>query len=85
MELPISDQANVYLDLEEGLCIHRYPSSHSITNALGRVCPGRYMAENSIFLFISNILAHFDIRSLPKAEGGLETIGEAEFSPFLVQ
>ena len=43
------------------------------------------MAENSIFLFISNILAHFSIKPLEKEHGGLASIEEAYFRPYLVQ
>ena len=50
-----------------------------------RVCPGQYLAENSIFLFVSNILANFNVAPLDKTQGGIQSTDEAVFTPYLVQ
>ena len=47
------------------------------------ICPGMYMAENSSFLFIANILARFEIRAPDEKDGGLRSLEDAKFRPFL--
>lgn len=69
---------------------HRKGCSH--TNGFARrICPGKYLAENSIFVIIANILALFNISAPPKDElpaedeAGLKHPSEVEFTPYLVR
>jgi len=48
-----------------------------------RICPGRHLAMNSIFLFISSILATFDISNAHDEQGN-EIPLEPKFKTFLV-
>jgi len=48
-----------------------------------RICPGRYMAQHSIFIAVANILTVFDI-SLAKDEYGNEISVEVLSTPDLV-
>ena len=45
-----------------------------------RVCPGRYFADASLWLIMSNILAVFDIGPPLDASGNPEVIGKLEFT-----
>ncbi|KAI0315764.1 cytochrome P450 [Amylostereum chailletii] len=39
-----------------------------------RICPGRYVAENSVFILLATILSVFDVTSPPASEVGLEVL-----------
>ncbi|KAK7685273.1 hypothetical protein QCA50_011636 [Cerrena zonata] len=51
-----------------------------------RICPGRYLAENFLFLFAANTLAFFDIKepSQDDLRNGLAHPADVKFSPTLV-
>nr|BAK09431.1 cytochrome P450 [Postia placenta] len=49
-----------------------------------RICPGRHMADNAIFLIVANILALFDIRPQGDAVNGKASLENVEFQRRLV-
>ena len=56
-----------------------------------RVCPGKYLAENAIFVIISNMLALFNLSAPSEKEppgsdeADLKHPSEVEFGPYLVR
>lgn len=63
----------------------------NLRTTVRRACPGRYLAENSIFVIIANILVLFDISAPPKGppcaedEPGAKHPSEVNFGPYLVR
>lgn len=50
-----------------------------------RICPGRYFADISIWLMMSNILATFDIGPPVDASGKPQVVGEVKYTAGLVR
>ena len=59
-------------------CLTKRPSSVSI-------CPGRYIAENFLFLWTSNLLLYFNIEPLNDTPEALERLGATKFGTNLVR
>ena len=48
--------------------------------SVGRICPGRYFADASLWLTMSNILAMFDIGPPLDEYGNPQEIGPVQFT-----
>ncbi|KAF8911741.1 cytochrome P450 [Mucidula mucida] len=61
-------------------------ASEAVESAFGfgrRICPGMYLAENSVFLTVATILATFDIRRVVDPVTRVEVLPEVEYDGFI--
>lgn len=60
------------------------PDPHDVSFGFGRrICPGRLIADTSLFLTIAHTLAVFNITK-PLSERGLEAESNADFTPGII-
>jgi hypothetical protein len=81
--LPFTFLPERFLDEKGRLSTSAAAEAANIAFGFGRrICPGLYLAENSVFLGIATILAVFDIRRTVD-EMGREVVPEVEYDGFI--
>lgn len=65
-----------------GFSLYYIPLLRYLTSNSYRICPGLYLAENSVFLAIATILYIFNI-SKAKDENGVEIVPPVEYDGFI--
>ncbi|KAK7439861.1 hypothetical protein VKT23_017431 [Stygiomarasmius scandens] len=83
---PFEFRPERYLDEAGNLKTGKDEPSEAVIAAFGfgrRICPGMYLAENSLFIAAATILFTFQISKVTDSESGREIVPEIEYDGFI--